>query len=534
MIGHRAWLALAFGMSFCSSTNQLLISKKLSYLTGEALFIYPLALSVFLLSMGFGSYISEKTTHTHKNVAKILAIIQFSLGIIAFISILSIDLLRNTQVSESAPIIFGLGLISIIGALSGMELPLIMSLYNQSQQDMKDSRYIIFIDYMSSLISSLIFVFILSTTLGMLQSACIIAILSLSMSCFIMNRLYGKTWKLKTSLSVLLFFIISSFLLVPKWEISIKEERIRKTLGYDFKLIDQFSTYYQDIDLFVRRMKLDDESPFDIQEVLQNPQNFEVAGFIDDSIQFRSQLGTDTDDYHYALIEPIRKFMDPQSLLILGGGDGLPAKQALRSESIKRIDMVDLDGEWIDFTKHNPIMRLHSHRSLTNSRINLHISDAFQWVITSNKKYDLIVIDFPASFNLASIRQSTIQFANDLKRILTENGVAIFQLDAEFSFKATRHYHATAKSTGLELLILKENDHRLGGPFTQFYVFKNSHQVEDFKKFISHEFNNKELSDHYRPLNFSISAYVASGGRAISFYDPKILIDNLKDFFSGL
>jgi len=85
-----------------------------------------------------------------------------------------------------------------------------------------------------------------------------------------------------------------------------------------------------------------------------------------------------------------------ENMLILGGGDGLGARELLKYPSAKSIDLVDLDPEIIKFAKEHVIMKSLNKGSFHDRRVNITVTDAKKWLANEpKKKYDLVIIDFP-------------------------------------------------------------------------------------------------------------------------------------------
>jgi spermidine synthase len=79
-------------------------------------------------------------------------------------------------------------------------------------------------------------------------------------------------------------------------------------------------------------------------------------------------------------------------VLIIGGGDGLPAKEALR-HPVKDLRQVELDGELVKLFKTVPLLRKISGDSFNNPRLNLMIGDGIQYVLDTPEKFDVIIDD---------------------------------------------------------------------------------------------------------------------------------------------
>ena len=69
----------------------------------------------------------------------------------------------------------------------------------------------------------------------------------------------------------------------------------------------------------------------------------DIRLFLDGNLQFST---SDEYRYHEALVHiPMSYANSHQKVLILGGGDGLAAREILKYDDVEKIVLVDIDGE---------------------------------------------------------------------------------------------------------------------------------------------------------------------------------------------
>ena len=108
-------------------------------------------------------------------------------------------------------------------------------------------------------------------------------------------------------------------------------------------------------------------------------------------------------NYIQAII-PIQKYK-PKNVLILGGGDGLLASFILKYTNVEKITIVEIDENMIKMTKENSYMRKITNDVFYNSKINIIIDDALEYMVNKVKKYEFdmiledVEIDFINNFN---------------------------------------------------------------------------------------------------------------------------------------
>ena len=112
----------------------------------------------------------------------------------------------------------------------------------------------------------------------------------------------------------------------------------------------------------------------------------------------------------------------PQSILIIGGGDGGAIKQALRVKSLKRIVMVEIDMTVIDVSRE--FLPEISDGAFDDPRVELIVQNGAEYVRRHKAEFDLVVLDLtdpvprsPAEYLF------TEEFYHEVKDALEPGGV---------------------------------------------------------------------------------------------------------------
>jgi spermidine synthase len=108
---------------------------------------------------------------------------------------------------------------------------------------------------------------------------------------------------------------------------------------------------------------------------------------MDGEIQYST---LDEHRYHYLLTSPM--FQQSRRILILGGGDGLAARNLYKSPTTTSITIVDWDREFVEFAKTNLPENM---GSLVDPRTNLMFVDALAYIASTDQTYDGVIIDLP-------------------------------------------------------------------------------------------------------------------------------------------
>ncbi len=132
--------------------------------------------------------------------------------------------------------------------------------------------------------------------------------------------------------------------------------------------------------------------------------------------------------YHEMLAHiPMRSHPDPQKVLIIGGGDGGTLREVLKYPIEKAI-LVEIDEEVINVSKEFfPELSI----SFSDSRANVIIMDAIEWVKSANEKFDVILIDSTDPIGIAEGLISE-KFLGDVKQLMCKESIICIQSESPF------------------------------------------------------------------------------------------------------
>lgn len=187
---------------------------------------------------------------------------------------------------------------------------------------------------------------------------------------------------------------------------------------------------------FVEKTTQDEGSFYSIDEILfsgmSKYQRIEVLIsksygkilILDDKIQ-----SSEFDEfiYHEAIIHPAMVLsLDPKNVLIAGGGEGATAREILKYDCVRQIDIVDLDSKVIEVSK-KYLSQWH-RGAFDNPKVSVHYGDAREYIKNSQQKYDVIIADLPEPFDAGpSILLYTKEFYKLVSEALNENGIFVTQ-----------------------------------------------------------------------------------------------------------
>ncbi|MDB9315211.1 polyamine aminopropyltransferase [Spirulina sp. CS-785/01] len=131
--------------------------------------------------------------------------------------------------------------------------------------------------------------------------------------------------------------------------------------------------------------------------------------------------------YHEPLVHPAMiAHQAPKTALILGGGEGATVREILRWTTIERVVMVDIDGEVVDACKeHLPEMH---QGAFEDSRLELVIGDALQYLADTKEKWDIIISDLSDPIEEGpSFQLFTQEYFQQIKGVLASGGFFVVQ-----------------------------------------------------------------------------------------------------------
>jgi spermidine synthase len=136
--------------------------------------------------------------------------------------------------------------------------------------------------------------------------------------------------------------------------------------------------------------------------------------------------------YHEMMTHvPIFAHGSAKEVLIVGGGDCGIAEEVLKHKAVKRLTQVEIDASVVEFSKeHFPEF---TRPVLRDKRFDLVIDDGMKFVASTDRRFDVIIVDSTDPMGPGKILFSN-RFYAACKRCLakggvlvTQNGVPIFQ-----------------------------------------------------------------------------------------------------------
>jgi len=137
----------------------------------------------------------------------------------------------------------------------------------------------------------------------------------------------------------------------------------------------------------VRQVLHEEQTPFQHLQIVEM-EDFGRALVLDGAVQ--TTVG-DEFIYHEMIVNvPLFTHPNPERILVIGGGDGGTVREVFRHPSVKKVDMVEIDGAVIAACRrHLP----ETAAGLDHPGLNLVVGDGIEWVAERKEEYDVILVD---------------------------------------------------------------------------------------------------------------------------------------------
>lgn len=394
--------------SFNTFLAYSLLCKRFAFLTGKDLVVQIYISTVFILAIGFASLALDFLKKPTKFFIPAQILLSFF-----YLLLPTLLLVSELTLLTAIPWWMTSGLLTIfLGLLSGTELP--FYLYKT-----KLHEKILFFNYAGTLVASLIFIGFAHKS-QVLEVICLIMGFSNILICF----QFGVS-KVKRLISYGLIFVLSlSYLQLNNFE---KFTRKASYLQFPIESFSDLKNIYFAVKATPAIFHM--ETPYQKIDIL--PKAFYSEEKISRDwglfLNRRIQIYSDTEDiYHQTMtfLPLLHLPKKPLDILILGGGDlGLVREVSRLPQKFKSLTLVELDPSMIKLAKEGPYLnQMHN----TEYQYTFIQNDAFSFLLKNQKKYDLIMADFPFPVNFDLMKLYSQEFYRLVGKSLSSDGLLIF------------------------------------------------------------------------------------------------------------
>lgn len=418
----------------CGLIYELIVGTLASYLLGDSITQFSTVIGVYLFALGIGAWVSR---YFERNIAARFVEVELAVALVGGISAPFLFFTFSEGASFRVTLY---STVLLTGTLVGLEIPLLMRILKDSLQFKDLVSRILSFDYLGALFASLLFPIVLVPKLGLVRTSLLFGLLNAVVglwSTFLLAEQLGSVTRLRVKGVLCCVLLVVGFVLGDRMTLLFEEQL------YHDEVVHAQSSPYQRI------------------VVTRSARGFSL--FLNGNLQFSS---VDEYRYHEALVHPaMQAAISRRRVLILGGGDGLAAREVLRWKDVESVTLVDLDPAMTSLaTKYSELHALNGG-SLEDPRLKLVNDDALRFLAERgpDARWDVAIVDFPDPNNFSLGKLYTTRFYALLKSALAEDGVVVVQstspLFARQSFWcvnhtlqaagfSTRAYHAWVPSFG--------------------------------------------------------------------------------------
>lgn len=394
---NQALLFSVFVVASCGLAYELIAGALSSYLLGDSVTQFSTVIGTYLFAMGIGSWLSR---YVERQLIARFVQVELMVGVFGGFSAAA---LFCVFVWASAPFMLALYLaVTAIGVLVGLEIPLIMRIMKRDLSLKDLVSQVLTFDYLGALAVSILFPLVLVPHIGLVRSGLLFGMLNVLVALWALwlfrEQLSSSAW-LRTQAAV-------SFM----------------ALAAGFAFAGRF-TSFAEAQLYADEIVYTETTPY--QRIVVTRWKDDLRLFLNNNLQFSAR---DEYRYHEALVHPgLATLPGARRVLILGGGDGLAAREVLKYPQIESVTLVDLDPAMTRLFSTAALLRKLNADSLRSPKIKIVKEDALKWLEENDSSYDFVVVDFPDPSNFAIGKLYSAAFYRLLEKHMTPAALAVIQ-----------------------------------------------------------------------------------------------------------
>jgi len=404
-VSELALLISVFVVAACGLVYELAAGALASYLLGDSVLQFSTVIGVYLFAMGLGSYASRYVTRQLiANFLRIELLVGLIGGLMPALLFVAHSSLPTDDGGAFRVLLYGM--VGLIGALVGLEIPLVMRILKQHFAQ----RYalselvsqVLTFDYLGALLVAVAFPLLFVPHLGLVRTGVFFGLLNAAVAVWALILFRGHLRRFAAH-AVACGLVILTLLAV--------------LLGADHLTTWAEDRFYGD-GVIVRESS-------DYQRVVVTNGPAGVRLFLNGNLQFHSR---DEYRYHETLVHPAAAAHGaPKRVLVLGGGDGMAVREVLKYPTVEQVTLVELDPHMTRLFARNPVLTALNADALSSPKLRIVNSDAFTWLEQQRETFDLIVVDFPDPTNFALGKLYTTSFYQRADQALAASGYMVVQ-----------------------------------------------------------------------------------------------------------
>jgi spermidine synthase len=443
-----ALLASVFVVAACGLLYELVAGTLASWLLGDSVLQFSTIIGVYLFAMGVGSFLSR---YVQRQLVATFLRVELLVGLVGGLMpaalFVAFNLLHDGAGAAGAFRVLLYGLVLLVGALVGLEIPLVMRILKSHFKGRwrlsELVSQVLTFDYLGALAVAVAFPLVLLPVLGPMRTALVFGLMNTAVAAWVLWLFRHELRRLKThaaacaAVAAALCAMALGTDRLTTWS----EDRF-----YGETIVHAASSSYQRV-------------------VVTASSAGQVRLFLNGNLQFDSR---DEYRYHEALVHPVMAAHGaPKRVAILGGGDAMALREVLKWPTVEQVTLVELDPHMTLLFSQQPRLRKLNADALASPKVKVVNADAFTWLEGHDGVFDVIVVDFPDPSNFSLGKLYTTSFYKLLDGRLAASGFAVVQTTSPLLARrsywtvaatleavgfATTPYHATELPPGLRFL----------------------------------------------------------------------------------
>lgn len=363
---------------------------------GDSVMQFSLVIGLFMGAMGLGSWLSR---FAENNLEQRFITLQLGLALLGGLSAVTLYF-AFAWLDNYWPFLL---LVCIgNGTMIGLEIPIIIRILKVHLPLKQNVSDVLTADYIGAVVASLLFPLILIPQLGVLQTGVVFGLLNVVVASLAIKTFWPQLTSPKSVAAaagicgaVLVAALISTNSLIGLFE----------TKLYPGEIIHASNSPYQRI-------------------VITKDQGITNL-YLNGNLQFST---ADEYRYHESLVHPAMTVDGPKArVLLLGGGDGMAARELLKYPQVESLTVVDLDPMITDLFSDNVSLKQLNDNALNNPKVTIVNQDAWTFVESQQGRFDVVIADLPDPNNLSLSRLYSREFYTLLSTRMADDGVFVTQ-----------------------------------------------------------------------------------------------------------
>jgi spermidine synthase len=424
-------LAAVFACAACGLVYELALVALGSYLIGDAVGQASVVLAVMVAAMGVGALLAKPW---QVSAAVAFGVIELLLALLGGVSVLLLYA-AFAWLDVYHPILVLVA--AVLGILIGAEIPLLMVLLQDIRRQEAGSAVadLFAADYIGALVGGLAFPFLILPVFGLLRGALVVGAVNAIVGTVLLFTAFRRSLSTRARIglgaSALLVGVALSTVYVGSgpFEVTARQKLYRDPVVHAER------SRYQEI-VLTRAVPLpgiNDRVP-------------DLRLYLNGDLQFAS---VDEYRYHEALVHPVLAGARGR-VLILGGGDGMAAREVLRYADVAGVTMVELDPAVVRLARSRADLATLNGHAFDDPRLRVVHADALDWLRHQSSTFDAVIVDLPDPDETATAKLYSVEFYTLVRAALAPGARVVVQAGSPYF--APRSYwciDATLRAAGI-------------------------------------------------------------------------------------